>query len=377
MNLTTKVLQIIPDLGLGGAEIMVEHLSTELKKKGYDVNIISLYNYHSAITERLEKRQVPIIYLNKKKGLDWKIIFRLSQLMKKIKPDVVHTHLYAAPYAMIAAIFAGIPIKVHTIHNIATKEESKPKRIINGLFYKYCQVIPVSISPLVKRTILEEYHLKENQTPMIYNGIDFEKSVSKVEYVSNNDKISIVHVGSFKEQKNHLGLIASFRLFCDEFPDSILNLIGSGALEKQTEDYVKELGLGNNVLFLGLKANVYPFLNSADIFVLPSLWEGMPISLIEAMASGLPIVATRVGGVPDMIEDHISGLLVDVNNEDIAAALIELASNAELRKKLGSTARLAAKRFTAKKMTEQYIELYEKTIESKNKYKQSENKEVE
>lgn len=358
MNLSMKVLQIIPDLGIGGAEIMVEHLSTELKIKGYDVKIVSLYNYHSVISERLAKRQVPIVYLNKKKGLDLKIVFNLFQLMKEIKPDVVHTHLYAAPYAMIAALFARIPIKVHTIHNIATKEEGKPKRMINRIFYQYCHVIPVSISPLVKRTILEEYHLEDNQTPMIYNGIDLEESVPKEEYESSRDTIKIVHVGSFKEQKNHLGLIASFRLFCDQYPDATLTLIGSGALEKQTEDYVRELGLENNVVFLGLKAKVYPFLNEADIFVLPSLWEGMPISLIEAMASGLPIVATHVGGVPDMLEDHESGLLVDINNADIAAALIELANNAELRKKLGSNARCASKQFTAQKMTEEYIELY-------------------
>lgn len=358
MNLITKVMQIIPDLGLGGAEIMVENLTLELIKEGYELTIISLYDYNSAITARMKEKDIQVNYLHKRLGIDWKIIYRLYKLMKVKKPDVVHTHLYAAPYAMTAAVFARVPVKVHTIHSIATQELSKPKRIINKIFYKYYGVVPVSISPLVKETVMKEYGFVEKKIEMIYNGIDSEKSIRKMDYTFKNDEINIIHIGSFKEPKNHIGLIESFKIVCDKFPNTVLYLIGAGKLEEHIKNCVRELGLEKNVVFLGLQANVYPFLNSADIFVLPSLWEGMPISLIEAMATGLPIVVSHVGGIPDMIQDKISGLVVEVNKEDISEALIRLIESTELREKLGNEAMIDAKQFTSKKMAKEYAELY-------------------
>lgn len=359
MDSKIKVMQIIPDLGIGGAEIMVENLSLQLTKKGFDVKIISLYNHNSAITERLEKNNIQVIYLDKKLGFDWKIAVRLYKLMKEYQPDVVHTHLYAASYGISASVIAKVPIKVHTIHNLATKEFSKINRIINKVFYHYYGVVPVSISPLIKQTVRKEYRLAENSVAMIYNGIDLKKSLPKADYAFNNEKINIIHIGSFKEQKNHIGLLRSFKIVCDQFPNTNLRLIGTGELEEQIRNCVRTLKLENNVEFLGLKANVFSFLNSADIFVFPSLWEGMPISLIEAMATGLPIVATGVGGIPDMIENNISGLIVDVNNENISEALIKLINSAELRERLGGKARIAAESFSSNKMASEYADLYE------------------
>ena len=371
MDRKIKVMQIIPEFGLGGAEILTENLTVALVEKDFDVGVVSLYDHHSAITERLENQNISIFYLGKKKGLDIKIIFRLYKLFKKEKPDVIHTHLYIMPYAVVAAIFAKVPVRVHTIHNIAKKEVGKLRRKIYILFYKYCKVIPISISPLVKKSIIEEYKFSENQVPMIYNGIDLKKCIQKKEYCEKNGKISILHIGRFSEQKNHLGLIESFKIVHDDFPNTVLKLIGSGDLEKVVRDKVKELNLEDCVEFLGLKANVYPYLNEADIFVLPSLWEGMPITLIEAMATGLPIVATGVGGVPDMIEHNVTGLLVDKQNINIAKALNRLIKNSELRAEIGQAARIASVRFSAQEMKAQYAQLYKTLVMASYNKKQS------
>lgn len=362
MDKKLKILQIIPNLGLGGAEIMVENLSAALKDYGFTVGVVSLYDYHSAITERLENQNITVYYLGKKKGPDIGIIFRLYKLFKEEKPDVVHTHLYTTPYVIPAAIFAKVPVRVHTIHSIAKKEVGKLKRKINNFFYKYCNVIPVSISPIVRKSIIEEYKLLENQVPMIYNGIDLKRCIQKKEHCRGNGNISIVHLGSFKEAKNHLGLIESFKVVHDNAPITVLKLIGSGDLEEIIKDKVKELDLEDYVEFLGLKSNVNPYLNEADIFVLPSLWEGMPISLIEAMATGLPIVATGVGGVPDMIEDNVTGLLIDIDKEQIAGALLKLINDCNLREKMGTAAIVASERFSAQIMAEGYGRLYKSLL---------------
>ncbi len=358
MGRKIKVMQIIPDLGLGGAEIMVENLATSLVEEGVDVAVVSLYKYHSAITERLESNNIPVYYLGKKNGPDLKIIFRLFSLVKKEKPDAIHTHLYAMTYAIPAAILAGGLTKVHTIHNIAKKEAGNFKRKINKIFYKHCKVIPVSISPLVKESVVKEYGISENQVPMVYNGIDLKKCMPKKDYCSKRKVTNILHIGRFSEQKNHIGLIESFKLLHDKAPNTVLKLIGTGELEKNVKDIVAELNLNDCVEFLGLQSNVYSHLNNADIFVLPSLWEGMPMTLIEAMGTGLPIVATGVGGVPDMIENNVTGLLVDIDKEQIAEALLKLINDGNLRQKLGNNARISSERFSVKEMARGYAKLY-------------------
>lgn len=351
-------MQIIPNLGLGGAEIMVENLSLALVENGFDVSVVSLYNDNSAITERLEKQNIPVFYLGKKKGIDFKIIFRLYKLYKKKKPDVIHTHLAVMPYAIPGAIYAKVPVKVHTIHNIAKKELTRVNRKISFLFYKYFKVVPVSISPLVRKSVVEEYGLSGSLLPMIFNGIDPKRCIQKSDYHERNNVINILHIGRFSEQKNHLGLIESFKLVHENAPNTVLKLIGFGELEKVIKEKVRELKLDDCVEFLGLKSNVYPYLNEADIFVLPSLWEGMPITLIEAMITGLPIVATNVGGIPDMIEDKTTGFIVNGENEQIADVLLKLIRDKNLREIVGTAAKESSEQFSAQKMAEKYGEIY-------------------
>jgi glycosyltransferase involved in cell wall biosynthesis len=360
MEKKIKILQIIPTLGLGGAEIIVEHLSLALIEQGFDVSVVSLYKEHSPITERLEAYGIPIFYLNKKKGLDLKIFFRLYKLFKKEKPDVVHTHLYSTTYATPVSIITGVPTRIHTIHSIAKKEVGWLKRKVNKFFYKFCSLIPVAISPAVQESVISEYGLLTKKIPLIYNGVDIKKCIPKKSYIGNKIQ-TIIHIGSFKEAKNHLGLLESFKIVHDHAPNTLLKLIGIGDLENSIEEKVKELDLEMDVEFLGLKSNVYPYLSESDIFVLPSIWEGMPISLIEAMATGLPIVATAVGGVPDMIENKVTGILVSTDNEQIARALLLLINDCNLREKLGIAARNVSKVFSSKEMASNYAKLYKKT----------------
>lgn len=359
MNKKVKIFQIIPNLILGGAEIMVENLANALDKDKFDISIVSLYDYSSTITERLDNKNIQIYYLGKKKGFDVKIIYKLYKLFKREKPDVIHTHLYAMPYTTIAAILSNVPKRIHTIHSIASKEVGILKRRINYFFYKFCNVTPVSISPTVRDSVIEEYKLLENQVPMIYNGIDFKKCIPIDTYVRENCNLSIIHVGSFKEAKNHLDLIESFIIVREKNQNVILKLIGVGDLEKIIKQRVKEAGLEDCVEFLGSKSDVFPYLSKADIFILPSLWEGMPLSLIEAMGTGLPILATCVGGIPDVIQNNVSGLLVNTDKHEIARAILKLIDDCRLRERIGRVAKLESQRFSSQEMARNYEQLYE------------------
>lgn len=348
----------MPNLALAGAEIMVENLTIALSKKGYELSIVSLYDEQSPITKRLENNNIHIYYLSKKKGLDIRMIHRLYKVFQEEMPNVVHTHLYVMKYAIPAAILAKVPTGVHTVHNIAYKELNKLDRKINNFFYKFHNVIPVSISPVIRQSIISEYKLTEKQVPLIYNGIILSKCIPKKDYSINGDKIVILHIGRFSEQKNHLGLIESFKIVHDKEPNVVLQLIGTGELESTVKNKVVELKLQDSVEFLGLQSDVYPFLNSADIFILPSLWEGMPMTLIEAMGTGLPIVATKVGGIPDMIENNLSGILVENDIVEISEAIIKLINEEELRKNIGSEAKRRSEQFSSKNMAEKYERIY-------------------
>lgn len=355
-----KIIQIMPEFGLAGAEIMCETLTYELRKMGHDVIVVSMYDYHSAITQRMEEVGVDVRYLGKKPGLDISVIGKMIKLFRQEKPDAIHTHRYVMQYAIPAAIVARVRRRIHTVHNIASKENQASARKLNKLFYRFCGVIPVALSALIQESIAEEYAIKKN-IPIVLNGIDLSKCLPKKEY-GRVGNFKILHIGRFSAQKNHEGLLRAFAQFHKKHPDSELWLIGEGETRESSQVFVAEQNLSESVKFLGAQSSVHDFLHDADIFTLPSLYEGVPITLIEAMGTGLPIVATAVGGVPDML-DAESALLVPVDEEEIAQAFETYYLQDDLRQSHGGEAQMRAERFSSVTMAEKYSDLYSKGVE--------------
>lgn len=353
-----KVIQIMPEFGLAGAETMCENLTVELVKKGVDVVVVSLYNYHSAITDRLEKQNIKICYLNKKPGLDLSIIIKLYRLFKKEKPDVIHTHRYVMQYAVPAAILARVKKRVHTVHSIATKETTATAQKLNWIFYHFNHVIPVALSKEIQSTVIERYNLPHQKIPVIYNGIDLKKCIVKNSYKANK-KIRFLHIGRFSKVKNHLLLIEAFAEVHKKNCNTELVLIGTGELEENIKKKTLEFGLMDSVIFAGLKEDVYPDLNAADVFVLPSLYEGMPMTIIEAMGTGLPVIATNVGGIPSMIKTGENGLLVNADVDALVNAMSRVVVNENLRRTMGVKAREVTETiFSSNIMCNKYYKIY-------------------
>lgn len=352
-----KVIQVMPEFALAGAEIMCENLVYGLQQQGVEVIVVSFYDYHSAITERLEKNGIRMVYLNKKPGFDFSLYRKLYRLFKEEQPDVIHTHRYVTRYAIPSASCAKVKRMVHTVHNVAHKESSKIGRVLNKFFFKYANVIPVALSGLIQETIEKEYKIGKDKVPVVFNGVDLSKCKPKANYTIDGT-IKVLHIGRFAEQKNHKGLVRAFEIFHREYPNSILQLIGDGELREEVQTLVDEDGLTESVEFLGLQDNVYEYLHNADIFTLPSLYEGIPMTLIEAMATGLPIVATNVGGIPDMLVDGESATLTERDNQKIADAFLRLATDENLRKKLGEKAKSESVKFSSTIMAKNYLEIY-------------------
>lgn len=353
-----KIFQVIPCFAFGGAEIMCENLLYAQRDAGHDVAAVSLFDYHSPITERIEAAGIKIYYLGKRPGPDLSMTGKLKKLFLSERPDAVHVHLNAIKYAAPAAKKAGVRC-VYTVHNLAEKDASGIAREMNRSFFKKGVATPVALSERIRDSVVSTYGLHAEDVPVIFNGIDLSKCKRKQTYALNKE-IELLHVGRFFEQKNHRGLIDAFALVKAAHPTARLRLVGDGALIEEIRSCADERGVAGNVIFEGAQANVYPYFEAADIFLLPSLFEGMPITLIEAMGSGLPIVATAVGGVPDMLKDGQSASLTDCTPEAVAAAVCALIEDASLRERYGRAAADASLRFSAKIMAESYIALYGK-----------------
>lgn len=352
-----KVIQVIPAFRLAGAEVMCENLCVALKNAGVDVIAVSLYSKNTAITDRLDKKGVRIEYLDKKPGFDASVIIKLVHLFKKEKPDVVHTHIYASKYALPAAAIAGVKKKIHTVHSMAQKEQGSLGKKVNTFLYRHCGVVPVALSSEVKKSIGEVYGLQESIIPVVYNGIDLSKCIRKNDYEANG-VFTIVHVGRFMKVKNHKTLIRAFARFAEKKESIRLQLLGEGELLDEMKDYAEKLKVADKVEFLGLQSNVYPYLNKADVFCLPSEYEGVPMTLIEAMGTGLPIVASNVGGIPDMLVNGENALLVEPNYVAVEKAIEKLYNDVEFRIRLGNAAALRSEEFSAKVMASSYIKIY-------------------
>ena len=353
-----KIMQVIPYFCFGGAETMCENLTYALRALGHQVVVVSLYGERTPISRRMEEAGVKIHYLDKKLGLDLSMIGKLKKLMLAEKPDVVHTHLDVIKYATAAAKLAGVPRCVHTVHNVADKEaEGRAQKTINGFYFSHGWSTPVALSPEVQKSVASFYGLPMEKIPVIYNGIDLSRCQKKQSYTLQNPAI-LTHIGRFNEQKNHEGLLRAFSLIHKKHPYTRLNLLGDGELLKPTQALAKTLGISDSVDFLGSQSNVYPYLQNSDIFLLPSLYEGMPMTLIEAMGTGLPIVASKVGGVPDMLEDGKSALLTDCAPESVAQAAEELLEDETLRVRLGQAAKTASEKFSSAHMAESYVRAY-------------------
>lgn len=352
-----RILQVMPDFEMAGAQTMLENLAMELEKnKENEVEIISFYNKKCAITERLERNKIKIHYLGKINGLDFRMYFRIYNIIKTFSPEIIHTHRYALEYIIpVIKRMKNKNIKViHTIHNLADKEVPKRLQKKQLVWFKMENVIPVAISEEIKKSVINLYKLSENEVPVIYNGINIEKCIPKTSYEFNN---TVLHIGRFSEQKNHEELIDIFKE-CVKADDKIkLDLVGEGKLKKKIKNKVERMNLSNNVNFIGKIEEPYRLINEADIFVLPSKWEGMPMTVIEAMGTGIPIIAYNVGGLKDMIKKDESGILVN-NSREFVEAILELKDNLSKRRSLGERALKYAQKFSSVEMSKKYQRLY-------------------
>lgn len=354
------LFMIIPTLGVGGGEKLLLELARNINRDKFEVIIICFYSKKNTIYEKLaEDSNIEVIYLNKKLGFDFNIIYKLIKIFSQYKPAIVHTHNDVIPYVLSAAIFYRVRIKLHTQHSVANRGSAGISKIIQKLAFKFCGFTPVAICDYVRQTICDEYKIKLNKIPCIYNGVDTKKFIPLLNE-RNNEIVKLICTGTLYHIKNHKLLINSFANAIKKNPNITLEIIGDGDLKEELEEQIDSLGLKNNVKLLGIVDNVYKYLQSADIFILTSNIEGLPLSILEAMSCALPIITTRAGGVIDIVKNQENGIIVDVGDcKAIENAILRLSFDKELRKEMSSRSLEMSKKYDIRICTAEYEKLYD------------------
>ena len=351
-----KVIEIIPSLKLGGGERVATNISYGLNERKFDVVLISLYKNETK-NFIYEKNNVKFIELNKKRGFDFSIILKLIKIFGEEKPDVIHTHLIVAPYTLIPSIFCKVKKKYHTVHSIAKGELSKKKRKIMKILYHLFGYVPVAISPYVRKTISEEYRIEESKIPCIYNGVD--TAIFKPEKHNKESKeFKLINVARLSKVKNHKLLIEAFNKALSLNQNIDLTIVGDGEEKKNIVDLIKEKGLESKIHILGAKNNIEYYLNKADAFILTSYYEGMPMSVIEAMSCGLFVISTKAGGVVDILKDGYNGFLVNNDIDDISNKILKVATDNALIQEVSKNNIEDSKEYSITNMVVGYEKLF-------------------
>jgi glycosyltransferase involved in cell wall biosynthesis len=234
----------------------------------------------------------------------------------------------------------------------------------------------IAVSFAVKDFLVKNLGINSSKIAVVHNGIEansfrlcsLAKEDKKSEFgFTQSDKI-IGTVARIHKQKGHAYLLAAAREVIERFPTAKFLIVGDGPLKNGMEKLSLELGISENVIFTGFYRDIPGILSVLDVFVLPSLWEGLPITILEAMSMKKAVIATRVSGNPEVIEDNVTGILVpSKDSHSLAQAIIRLVENEDARLKMGEAGYNRVSRlFSVKKMVEETAAIYERLIKEKN-----------
>lgn len=367
-----KIVQMVPALGWGGAQVFCIQMCNELAKyPGYDVTLVSMYHHKpdKHLPLSMLDKSVKFVTLGKRKGPDPKIFLSIYKLLKDLKPDVVHTHLHSGYYCFLAysRIKDYTYRKIHTFHNLVKMDAPWHGRKAYKYFFSKRIIQPVSISDEVHASALKEYG-PECNIVQINNGSDpvkptvaFEEVKARINALKKDSNTKVlINVARISKQKNQQLLLSAMAELEKEGANAIAIVLGDYLPDdKKIYDDLMAMKPGN-VHFLGKVTNVSDYLLSSDAFVLSSIFEGLPISLLEALAGGIVPVSTPVGGLINIVKEDIGFLSKEVSHESFLTALRSwLNASPEKLKQLANNGKeLYRKEFSMESCAKKYDALY-------------------
>jgi glycosyltransferase involved in cell wall biosynthesis len=379
-----KVLRVIARLNVGGPALHVAYLTAGLADRGYDTTLVAgtiargeesmefVADAHNVRIEPLDELHREISPIR-----DLRAIVRLAQLIRRERPTILHTHTAkAGAVGRIAALLARDarpPIVVHTFHG----------HVLRGYFGRIMTfgfrtlerwlarttTSLIAVSPEVRDDLVALHVAPASKFAVVRLGIDLgdrvanddaQRRETRRQMGLREDAFVVGWVGRMTAVKRTESVVQALQGLVERDVDAFVVLVGDGPDRAHLERYAHELGVIKRCLFLGYQEEVARFYDAIDVLLLPSINEGTPVSVMEALAAGRPVVATRVGGVPDVVRDGVDGFLVDPDAPDaLAERLAELAADPQRRAQMGEAGRARVlERYAVERLVDDVDRLY-------------------
>lgn len=359
-----RVMQVTQDLGVGGLERVISLLCRRLDPERFEPSVLCLRG-GGPFADELVQEGIPVHILPwSRERLDYLAFRKVAAILRAERIDVIHTH-NTGPFfhGALGAALAGVRTHVHTDHARPFPDRLRwmiAENLLSHLAWKV-----VGVSEHTTDNLARFERISRRKLVTIPNGIELQPARRGREEMRRllgipSDAPVIGTAGRVIEQKGLEFLVKAAAMLRPRYPDLRVLVVGDGPEREELEELSRAAGVSDRVHFLGIRMDIPDLLGTFDIYALPSRWEGLPMAVLEAMAAGLPVVASEVGGVPTAIRDGEEGLLVPA--EDTAAlarALERLLADTSLRRQMGEAARRRyASDFTLDAMTRRYEALY-------------------
>jgi glycosyltransferase involved in cell wall biosynthesis len=365
-----RVLYLSHAFMVGGAEEMVLNLVRHLPPRFEPM--VACIHEAGPIGEEIRRTGVPFHVLGLTPGVARPLdVLRLQTALQAMAPTIVHTFLLTGSlYGRFAAMMSGVPIVIGTEVNVYENKRPLHARMERWLMRGTDAVIASAAS--VKDYYVTQVEADPEKVEVIYNAVDWaqlQTTMTRDEFRKSVgvpvDAPAAGIIARLTEQKAHRVLFDAMTR--PELSALHLIVVGDGELRDDLRSRVDALGLAGRVHFLGARRDLGNVLAAIDIFAMPSYWEGLPLSMVLAMGAGLPVVASRVAGIPEVVNDRVSGLLVDPGNaEQLARALAALVEDPSLRGQLGDEARkFVTPRFGVDGYVNSIVSLYDRLLQAK------------
>ena len=354
-----RVVRIVSGLWIGGVERKIAAMTVELKKRGFDLSVICLRE-EGPLAPDLRESGIPVDVIRVRRRFSPSGLWRLRTHLRLLRPDIVHPHMYRSnTTGSIAAALAGVPVVVNHVHNVDTWDDFRQlwtDRLLVPLKDMY-----VFVSEAVRKNYTAKVRVPDSLQCVIYNGIDtarFTPSHDNPMALDGSPRIGAAT--RLVPQKGLDTLIPLVHHWKRIAPDLRLYILGDGPQRPDLERLIESEGLSASIRILGFSDRVHEFLRSLNLYVMPSAKEGFSNALLEAMASGLPCVATDVGGNAEAIRDAIDGRIVPAADpEAFDRAVQDCLASPESMDRLGDAARRRSEEFSLEKMLCRTQDLYE------------------
>lgn len=348
-----RIVHVSLGTNVGGMEKLLVEFARLTDRDRYALTFISLQE-RGELAAQIESHDWPVIAFDKSDGLKPALIGRLAKQLRSVAPEILHTHNTAGfVYGVAAGVIAGVPKIIHTRHGQRFESSARQTRMFRLMSRWVDRVVTVSSD--ARRLTIEE-GIEAEKTVAIRNGVD----LNRFSMPTNRSLGRIAVVARLSPEKDIASLVHAVKIMAQQSVSPHLDVIGDGSERESLQSLVTTFGLNDQVHFHGIRDDIPAVLADASIFVLPSLTEGISLTLLEAMASGLPVVACNVGGNPEVVQDGESGFLVPPGDPSaLAGAILKLHHDNELAAKLGLAGRRRVEQqFCIHRMISSYEKLY-------------------